>query len=209
MSLANVSIVGNLARKPEQMFFSSGRKKTTLIVAVNNPFRASKSVNDSQTNSNKISGDESGKNNGNQSQSSTADFYKVEVWGKLSDLAAAYLDKGNQITVTGRLTFDRWLDKQGKERVTAVVEANQIAFPPRLRVVAQGEMQATTISGEVDVTDATHNPLAQSVVSEAQVCQVEIENGEHRIDHAPTDCQTESETQISRVAMKARRAQTA
>ena len=35
MSLANISIVGNLVKPPEQMHFSSGRVKTTLVVAVN------------------------------------------------------------------------------------------------------------------------------------------------------------------------------
>lgn len=110
MSLANVSIVGNLVHQPEQMHFSSGRIKTTLVVAVNAFGRG---------------------NRGGE----TADFYRVEAWGKLGELAGQYLSKGNQVTASGRLILDRWTDKQGRNRVTPIVEANQIAFPPRQKTM--------------------------------------------------------------------------
>ncbi len=151
MSLANISIVGNLTRLPEQTFFVSGRTKTTLMVAVNRPDK------------------------NKQSQGTTADFYKVEMWGKLAESAAKFLDKGNQVTVTGRLVLDHWTDKNGKERVTPVVEANQLAFPPRLRVLSDADTQAATISGEVDVSDPQDNPLVGSFVNEELIGAVEEE----------------------------------
>lgn len=145
MSLVNVSIVGNLVRAPEQTCFASGRVKTTLIVAVNGPNRQPK-----------------GAEKGNES----TDFYKVETWGKLADLAHKYLDKGNQVGVCGRLLLDHWTDKQGKDRITPVVEASQLSFPPRLRVVdggQQGEASAektNPVSGELvfgqQVDDCQH-----------------------------------------------------
>jgi len=139
MSLATISIVGNLVRAPEQMFFASGRTKTTLVVAVNGP-------------------------KSQKTEESTADFYKVETWGKLADLATNYLQKGNQVTVCGRLTFDHWTDKQGRQRVTPVVEANQLALPPRprLEIVQNTDANPGTLSGEVDISDASANPLASS-----------------------------------------------
>src|SRR5271156_4711948 len=106
MSLANVSIVGNLVRTPEQMHFESGKIKTTLTVAVNGFGKPSRG------------GD-------------SADFYRVEAWGKLAELAGKYLEKGNQVAVSGRLLFDRFTDQQGKNRVVPVVEANQLSLPPR------------------------------------------------------------------------------
>ena len=106
MSLANISIVGNLVKPPEQMNFVSGKIKTTFTVAVNGFGRPARG------------GD-------------TADFYRVETWGKLAELAGKYLDKGNQIAVSGRLIFDRFVDQQGKNRVIPVVEANQLSLPPK------------------------------------------------------------------------------
>lgn len=147
MSLANVSIVGNLTRQPEQTFFSAERVKTTLIVAVNTPSRSSKA------------------------EGKTADFYKVETWGKLANLAALYLTKGSQVTVSGRLILDHWMDKQGKERITPIVEANQLAFPPKLRVVTSDDPDGAIISGELDLSDDRTAPLLGAVVSEALIEQ--------------------------------------
>lgn len=110
MSLANVSIVGNLVKSPEQMHFPSGKVKTTMVVAVNSYGRPHRG------------GD-------------AADFYKVETWGKLAELAGQYLARGNQVGVSGRLLFDRWTDKEGKNRFTPVVEAAQLSLPPRLKVL--------------------------------------------------------------------------
>ena len=133
MSLVNISLVGNLVRPPEQMHFASGRMKTTMTVAVNNPPR-------------------NGKN------SETADFYRVETWGKLAELAGKYLDKGYQVGVTGRLVLDHWTDKAGKSRVTPIVEATQLALPPRLKVVpneqaAEQSFEGNPIGGEVVIPD--------------------------------------------------------
>jgi single-strand DNA-binding protein len=136
MSLANISIVGNLVRPPEQMCFSSGSVKTTMVVAVNNRGKA-------------------GRTPGN------ADFYKVEAWGKLAELTNKYLSKGNQVTVTGRLVLDHWTDKHGKDRVTPIVEAQQLAFPQRMKVLSDGqeesfdpEFSANPISGEIVVASS-------------------------------------------------------
>lgn len=109
MSLANISIVGNLVRPPDVVTFTSGRVKTTLVVAVNTYTKDKGEV---------------------------ADYYKVETWGKLAELAGKYLLKGNQVTVTGRLRMEHWKDKNEIQRVTPVVKAEQLSFPPRLKSVA-------------------------------------------------------------------------
>jgi len=140
MSLANISIVGNLARAPEQMYFASGRVKTTLVVAVNGLHRTNK-------------------------ESNIADFYKVETWGKLAELAGEYLAKGNQVAVSGRLVFDHWTDRQGKERITPVVEASQLALPPKPKMIGSDQnalagdgasgQNVNAISGELEYSDAS------------------------------------------------------
>jgi single-strand DNA-binding protein len=109
MSMINVSIVGNLARTPEQICFASGKVKTIMVVAVNNS-QAPK--------------------NGEKS-SDVADYYRVETWGRLAELAQKYLNKGNQVGVSGRLIMEHWTDKQGNDRLTPVVCATQLSFPPR------------------------------------------------------------------------------
>ncbi len=121
MSLANISLVGNLVKAPEQIQFSSGRVKTTLIVAVNTISKAAKA-----SGADKEKVDING-----GAPSTTADFYRVETWGKLAELASRYLNKGNQVTVSGRLVLDHWTDKHGVSRITPVVEANQLSLPQK------------------------------------------------------------------------------
>lgn len=133
MGLVNISIVGNLTRSPEQIQFASGRVKTTMVVAVNHPSRSNKGTE-------------------------AADYYRVETWGKMADMASKYLSKGNQVGVTGRLVFDHWIDKQGKNRITPVVEASQLSLPTRTRTTdAESAVEASTganpIGGEIDLTD--------------------------------------------------------
>jgi single-strand DNA-binding protein len=142
MSLANISIVGNLVRTPEQMHFESGKIKTTLTVAVNGFGKPSRG------------GD-------------SADFYRVEAWGRLAELAGKYLEKGNQVGVSGRLIFDRFTDQQGKNRMVPVVEANQLSLPPKPKFINEASnehnedganLAAATMSGHL-VLDMDNNDV--------------------------------------------------
>lgn len=164
MSLANISIVGNLVKPPEQMHFVSGKVKTTFTVAVNGFGRPARG------------GD-------------TADFYRVETWGKLAELAGKYLDKGNQIAVSGRLLFDRFVDQQGKNRVIPVVEANQLSLPPKPKsnsteTYSQNEEkeQGVPMGGQIladDPNDSIEEIFAANIVEsegDADFNLVEIEN---------------------------------
>ena len=109
MSLATISIVGNLAKSPEQFTFAGGRIKTTLLVAVNS-YKTIQNKKEKRT-----------------------DYYRVETWDRLADLANTYLHKGNQVAVSGKIALEKWVDREGKDRITPTVQANQLAFPPRLR----------------------------------------------------------------------------
>jgi len=128
MTIANVSIVGNLVKAPQQTQFASGKVKTTMFVAVNTPVRKSKG------------GD-------------GADFYKVETWGKLAELVANRLTKGNQVAANGRLLMDKWTDNQGRERVTPTISVYDLAFPPRPRsnedAVGESADESSSISHDV------------------------------------------------------------
>lgn len=121
MGLANISIVGNLVKAPEQIQLASGKLKTTLVVAVNHT---------------------------KKTESESADFYNVVAWGRLAELAGKYLDKGQQVTATGRLALDRWTDRNGQARVTPVVSADQIAFPRRSQTDIGGDDMGKNLSSK-------------------------------------------------------------
>ncbi len=108
MNMINVTLVGNLVKAPEQFRFPSGKIKTTMRIAVTNPSR-----------------------NKEEGTDPNSDFYRIELWGKLAELASRYLLKGHQVGVSGRLIMEHWVDREGKERLTPVVAATQLQFPPR------------------------------------------------------------------------------
>jgi single-strand DNA-binding protein len=125
MSLVNISIVGNLIKPPQQFSFSSGRMKTTLIVAVDVPNRKR---DDGRPDS---------------------DIYRVEAWGKLGEIAHKYLAQGNLVGATGRLVMQRWQDREGRDRVTPTVEAFQIALPPKPKAGYSQTPPTNPVAGEM------------------------------------------------------------
>ncbi len=156
MSLANISIVGNLVKQPEQMHFVSGKVKTTFTVAVNAFGRPARGVD-------------------------TADFYRVETWGKLAELAGKYLEKGNQIAVSGRLLFDRFVDQQGKNRVIPVVEANQLSLPPKPKTNGNISSEAHRDIEASDVCASEQSvPVSGHILVDDQ--HGDLQEGEHSID---------------------------
>ena len=134
MSMVNISIVGNLARTPEQICFASGRVKTIMVVAVNGAQAKTAADKD-------------------KSAAAKADFYRVEIWGKLAELATKYLDKGNQVAVCGRLIMEHWTDREGHERLTPVVSATQLSFPPRMTRKSSAGNRASSASKPEDEED--------------------------------------------------------
>jgi single-strand DNA-binding protein len=55
-------------------------------------------------------------------------WHKIVVWGKAAEHCAKYLGKGRQVAVQGRLTVDKWEDRDGKKRTTVKVTAYNVTF---------------------------------------------------------------------------------
>lgn len=166
MSLSSISIVGNVVKPPAQTIFNSGTTRTTIIVAVDTFTRDRSNRSGSAAANGGSNGRSSGgangstgdpiattsadSNNGRDPNGATStstgwnritDFYRVEVWGQMGERAYRYITKGNQVTAIGRLSFDKWIDREGRDRVTPVIHANQISIPPRPRSAEQQELQ--------------------------------------------------------------------
>lgn len=53
-------------------------------------------------------------------------FTTVTLFGKQAEIAGKYVDKGKLIAIEGRLSEDRWEDKEGNTRVALVVIGDRI-----------------------------------------------------------------------------------
>jgi len=101
----SVVITGNLSRDPELRFGNSGNPILNLSVAVNKS-----------------------KKNPDGTWENEGMFFDVKAFGDLAENAASSLQKGNRITVTGRLDVEKWTDKEsGQNRSKTVILADDIS----------------------------------------------------------------------------------
>lgn len=105
------TIPGNLGSDPEVRFLSSGTAVCNFNLAVNKP----------------------GAKKGDGQQ---PDWFKVEIWGDDAQAAADTLRKGSRCTVTGRVRTERWTGKDGQERTTTVIRADEWRTPDAAPVQA-------------------------------------------------------------------------
>ena len=86
----NVVLVGRAGQDPEMKYFESGKVKTTFSVAVN---RWDSKVKEEVT-----------------------DWFNVELWDKIAEVAGEYAKKGRLVAIEGRLQLSKWKAQNGEER---------------------------------------------------------------------------------------------
>ena len=99
-----VILIGNLGQDPETKYMPSGSAVTNLRIATSEVFK------DKET---------------GQQQERT-EWHSVAMFGKLAEIAGEYLRKGSQVYIEGRLRTRKWQDKQGQDRYSTEVVANEM-----------------------------------------------------------------------------------
>ena len=98
-----VILIGNLGSDPELRQTPSGTSVATFTLATNEAWN-----------------DKDG-----QKQERT-EWHRVVAWGRLAEICGQYLHKGRQVYIEGRLTTRSWEDKQGNQRKTTEVIAQNM-----------------------------------------------------------------------------------
>ncbi len=99
-----VILVGNLGADPDTRYMPSGKAVTNIRIAT------SESWKDKQT------GD----------QLERTEWHAVVLYDKLGEIAAEYLRKGSQVYIEGSLRTRKWQDKEGKDRYTTEIIAQNM-----------------------------------------------------------------------------------
>lgn len=105
---SQIIITGNLTSDPELRFTQSGDAVANLTVAVNER-----------------------KKSGDQWEDDGATFYRVAAWRDLAENVAESLQRGMRVIVSGGLRTRTWTDKEGTERLSLDLTADEIG--PSLR----------------------------------------------------------------------------
>lgn len=99
-----VIIIGNLGQDPDTRYMPSGAAVTNLRVATNETWK------DKQTGE----------------QKDRTEWHSVAMFGRLAEIAAEYLRKGSQVYIEGKLRTRKWQDKQGNDRYTTEIIADEM-----------------------------------------------------------------------------------
>lgn len=54
------------------------------------------------------------------------EWHRIKLFGKLAEIAGEYLKKGGRVYIEGKMTSDKYTDKQGVERYTHEVVGNEM-----------------------------------------------------------------------------------
>ncbi len=99
-----VIIVGNLGQEQETRYMPSGSAVTNFTVATNESWK------DKQTGE----------------QKDRTEWHRVAMFGRLAEVAAEYLRKGSQVYIEGKLRTRKWQDRDGKDRYTTEIIADEM-----------------------------------------------------------------------------------
>lgn len=97
-------LVGNLGADPEVRYSPSGAAVTNIRIATSEVWR------------DKQSGE----------QQERTEWHRIVFFGRLAEIAGEYLKKGQQVYVEGRLQTRKWQDRDGNDRYTTEIVANEM-----------------------------------------------------------------------------------
>ena len=100
-----VIAIGNLGNDPETRYLPSGAAVSNFSIAVTESWK------DKQTGE----------------QKERTEWINVETWGRLAEVCAEYLTKGQQVYIEGKLQTDKWDDKTtGETKYRTKVRADNM-----------------------------------------------------------------------------------
>jgi single-strand DNA-binding protein len=99
-----VILVGNLGADPDTRYMPSGKAVTNIRVATSESWK------------DRTTGD----------MQERTEWHSVVMYDKLGEIAAEYLRKGSQVYIEGKIRTRKWQDKEGKDRYTTEIIADQM-----------------------------------------------------------------------------------
>ena len=134
-SVNKVILVGNLGADPEMRQTSSGDPVCTLSVATSEKFK-----------------------NRDGKPQTTTEWHKVVLFRRLAEIANQYLRKGSSAYFEGQLKTRKWTDKNGLERYTTEIEANELKLLDRPDFQSEAEKPVAAVKERVLSPKASFQP---------------------------------------------------
>jgi single-strand DNA-binding protein len=101
--LNKIMLIGNLGRDPELNVTSDGTPVTKFSLAVNRNTKTSTGERKEET-----------------------EWFNIVAWRQLAEICERYLHKGSKVYIEGRLTQRKYTDREGVQRTSVEVIANDM-----------------------------------------------------------------------------------
>jgi single-strand DNA-binding protein len=116
-SVNKVILIGNLGRDPEVRYATSGSAICNVTIATSRQWK------------DKTSGE----------KQEETEWHRVVFYDRLAEIAGEYLKKGRPVYVEGRLKTRKWQDKDGVEKYTTEIVADQMQLLGSREGMGDGE----------------------------------------------------------------------
>lgn len=99
----SVQLIGRLGQDPEVRTLTNGKKLTTFSLATSDYYKNSQGekVQDTQ-------------------------WHNIVAWGKVGEIAAEYLAKGEEVALEGKLTHRSYENNSGEKRYVTEINLNEL-----------------------------------------------------------------------------------
>ncbi len=120
-SVNKVILLGNLGADPEVRYMTNGEAMANIRMATTETWR------------DKATGD----------KKDATEWHRVVFFGRLAEIVKEYLKKGSSVYIEGRIRTRKWQDKEGQERYTTEIIANEMQM-------LGGRQSASSSGGEAE-----------------------------------------------------------
>jgi single-strand DNA-binding protein len=103
MSVNKVILIGNLGKDPETRFMPNGDAVCNFSIATTDSWKDKEGNKQERT-----------------------EWHNIVIYRKLAEIAGQYLKKGSQVYLEGRLQTRKWQTKEGQDRYTTEIIADQM-----------------------------------------------------------------------------------
>ena len=133
-SVNKVILVGNLGADPETRYMPNGDAVANIRLATT----------------------ESWKDKSSGEKKEITEWHRVVFYRKLAEIVGQYLKKGSAVYVEGRIRTRKWQDKEGQERYTTEIEANE------MQMLGGRQNSASSSGGETEYGGSMPSSSASS-----------------------------------------------
>ena len=137
-SVHKVILVGKLGADPETRYMPNGDAVANIRLATT----------------------ESWKDKATGEKKEITEWHRVVFFRKLAEIVGQYLKKGSAVYIEGRIRTRKWQDKEGQERYTTEIEANEMQMLGGRQSAASSSGGEAEFGGSMPSAGASGSPRA-------------------------------------------------